>query len=105
MGKIKITPPVGTYGLAVEPWTPGEVYAVAADWAEAACSVLSYGEDGWQPTGRQVADFRHSARAALIEEIRQSMLASGDYPSAAILKDIVAESVEIDDTGDTDSLD
>lgn len=58
MTKIKITTPVGTYGLAVEPFGKGEIYAVAADWSQASSPVMVYGEDGWtkDECGRQVAE-------------------------------------------------
>lgn len=39
--------PAGMSGLAVEPWSAGEIYAVAADWAQASSPVLVYGQDGW----------------------------------------------------------
>lgn len=77
-----VTAPAGMSGLWVEPWSRGEIYAVAADWAQASCPVLVYGEDGWtnDSHGRQVADFRHNERAALDSEIREAMGASGDEP-------------------------
>jgi hypothetical protein len=80
--KTTITAPTGKSGLAVEPWSKGEVYAVAANWAQASDPVLSYGQRGWdiEECGRQVADFRHSARAALESVIRRAIEAGGDTP-------------------------
>jgi hypothetical protein len=70
--------PRGTYGLLCEPWTPGEVYGVAANWAQASCTVLTYGEDGWVATGHQVADYRHNDRAALIDVLAEQLRMGGD---------------------------
>ncbi len=78
-----LTTPAGMSGLAIEPWTPGEVYAVAADWAQAAATVWSYADGRWVPTGRQVADYRHDPRAALLRELRETLEASGDDPDDA----------------------
>jgi hypothetical protein len=68
--------PAGTYGLAVAPWSADEIYAVAADWRQAAAPVMAYGPDGWYYTGRQVADYRHSPRAALAAELAEAISAS-----------------------------
>jgi hypothetical protein len=54
--------PADTSGLVIEPWAPGEVYGVAADWAQASCPVFFYGPTGWEPRQYQVADFRHRPR-------------------------------------------
>jgi hypothetical protein len=74
--------PLGMSGLYVEPWTKGEIYAVAANWAQAGSPVLVYGEDGWthDEHGRQVADFRHRTRAALESIIREAIEMGGDEP-------------------------
>jgi hypothetical protein len=81
--KTKISAPAGMTGLACEPWSRGEVYAVAANWAEASCPVRSYGDDGWGyiEGGLQVADFRHNARAALEDVIRRTIEACGEEPN------------------------
>jgi hypothetical protein len=75
--KTKIYAPAGMTGLAVEPWNTGEVYAVAANWAQAASPVMVYGRNGWECDGhgRQVADFRHDPKEALESEIRKAMVA------------------------------
>lgn len=73
--------PAGTSGLVIEPWTPGEVYGVAANWADAASPVYFLGShpgDGWSTRQYQVADFRHEPREALECELRQALIASGD---------------------------
>ena len=75
--------PRGTTGLIVEPWSQGEIYGVAANWANASNTVWTYGEDGWQSAHAQVADFRHSPHAALIAELAETLSASGDDPADA----------------------
>jgi len=87
--------PDGTSGLAVEPWLKGEIYAVAADWSQAAGQVWSYGEDGWIPTGQQVADYRHHACAALAREISEALVMSGEEDDEDEVSDIVSRAVEI----------
>ena len=100
---IEVTCPAGTSGLAVEPWSKGEVYAVAANWAQASAPVYTYGMNGWglDRCGRQVADFRHSAKAALRDEITYAIATSEGIPSADVDDDevdgIVSDAVEIDD--------
>jgi len=82
--------PGGTWGLVIEPWTPGEVYGVAAIWGEAAAMVYHYTGDGeWEPMGRQVADFRHQPEAALMEELQESISMSGGEPEEA--RELVAD--------------
>lgn len=88
--------PAGTYGLSCEPWARGEFYAVAANWADASAPVLAYGPDGWVPTGSQVADYRHSARAALAAVIREAMTASGSSPDEDEVVAILDDGVDID---------
>lgn len=63
--------PTGTYGLAVAPWSPTEVYAVAARWSEAGDTVQTWARDRWIDSGRQVAEFRHEPAAALAAAIRE----------------------------------
>lgn len=97
--KTKISTPVGMSGLAVEPWSKGEVYAVAANWAEASSPVMVYGEDGWtnDECGRQVADFRHNDRAALKDIIERAIVASGDEVDDDEVEAILAKAVEVSD--------
>jgi hypothetical protein len=101
--KINLTCPAGTYGLAVEPWAEGEIYAVAADWAEASDPVMAYGPGGWnqQCSGPQVATYRHRPEDALRAEIRHAIATSEGIPSDEVDDDeverIVADAVEIGD--------
>ena len=74
------TAPAGTSGLAGTPWAPDEIFAVAADWGQASAPVWAHNGDEWAQTMLQVADHRHSPRAALIAELRESVRASGDDP-------------------------
>lgn len=64
--------PAGTAGLAVAPWSADEVYAVAANWGQASAPVLTWAEDRWIDSGRQVADFRHEPESALAAELREA---------------------------------
>lgn len=103
MPTINLTTPAGTCGLAVEPWSKGEIYAVAANWAQASAPVYTYGQRGWHidRAGRQVADFRHRMRDALADEIRYAIATSEGIPSDDVDEDevesIVGDAVEIDD--------
>lgn len=105
---INLTCPAGTYGLAVEPWAKGEIYAVAANWAQASDPVLTYGGREWSQmwSGQQVATYRHRAEDALRAEIRNAIAASEGIPSDEVDDDeieaIVSEAVEIDDGSDDD---
>lgn len=87
--------PAGTNGLLIEPWTPGEVYGVAADWAQAAAPVYFLWGDGpdaeWRTRQYQVADFRHRAIDALDCELRQALIASGEDEDDAA--DLLADAV------------
>lgn len=98
-----LTTPDGMSGLACEPWTPGEIYAVAADWAQASSPVLVWGNEEWtlDECGRQVADFRHDPAAALEDLIERCNRASGgadltDDEMAAIIADAVEIGPETD---------
>lgn len=75
--------PAGTSGLAIEPWAKGEIYAVAANWAQASAPVWHYGPEGWEHSGRQVADYRHDPRPALVRELAEALEASDDDPDDA----------------------
>ena len=86
-------------GLAVEPWTKGEIYAVAADWAQASSPILTSIEGGWSGNGRQVADYRHrvkdALRAIVIDAIAMSEgIASEDVDDDEV-DGIVASATEI----------
>jgi hypothetical protein len=86
--------PAGKYGLMVK--FAGEIYAVAADWRQAADEVWGYSdsEGEWIPTGRQVADYRHSSRAALMGSIRDCI--GDDCDDDIDLDSIVARAARID---------
>jgi hypothetical protein len=94
MKAIAIKCPAGKYGLMVK--FAGEIYAVAADWRQAADEVWVYSdsEGEWIPTGRQVADYRHSSRAALMDSIRDCI--GDDCDDDIDLDSIVARAVRID---------
>lgn len=94
---IRISTPAGTTGIAVEPWAAGEIYAVAADWAQASSQVMTYGPDGWDSTQYQVADFRHNDRAALESIIRDAIQMGGDEPDDDDVESIMDDAAEIDD--------
>ncbi|MCC7241294.1 MAG: hypothetical protein IT180_05170 [Acidobacteria bacterium] len=95
MTSATITCPGGLTGLAVEPWTPGEIYAVAANWTQASAPVLAYGEQGWRQTGHQVADYRHRPALALALELRSALHCGGDDSDDAIINDIVSDAYPI----------
>ena len=52
----------------------GDVYEITANFANASSSVEG------DPHGRQVADFRHSPRAAMESLLREMVSVSGDDP-------------------------
>lgn len=84
--------PEGTGGLVIEPWSAGEIYGVAADWAQAASPVYFYSCSGWEQRQYQVADFRHKKREALDCELRQAIIAGGgDEDDAADVLDDATE--------------
>lgn len=73
--RTRLTPPPGTRGMMCAPWSPGEIYAVAAVWERAEAPVYRYTGDGWEATGRQVADHGHRASKALEAELRLAIAA------------------------------
>ena len=93
----EIAAPQGMTGIACEPWTPGEIYAVAADWGQASCPVMVWGDGEWtqDECGRQVADFRHSPQSALRDLIYRSIRAGGDDPDKDEVAGIVEDALEI----------
>ena len=90
--------PAGMTGLMVEPWTPGEVYAVAAKWAQASSPVYTWGRSSWdiQSHGMQVADFRHSPQRALKLEIEEAVRAGGDDLDEDEVRAIVRDARKIE---------
>lgn len=68
--------------LSTRVW--GDTYAVRADWAQASDQVQALDADGdWIATGHQVADYRHSAEAALRAQLELSAIASGPFDETA----------------------
>lgn len=74
---------------------------MAANWAQASDPILVYGHREWRPNGRQVADYRHDATAALraeiIEAIAMSEGISRDDVDDDEVDGIMSDAVEIDD--------
>lgn len=91
----EIVAPQGMRGIAVEPWTPGEIYAVAANWSQAACPVYYWGDGDWVQWGRQVADFRHDDRDALESLILEAVRDSGDDPDEVDVAEILKDAVDV----------
>ncbi len=83
--------PDGTSGLVTEPWAAGEIYGVAADWTDGASPVWCYGASDWVDNGKRVADFAHEPRSAMLCELEDSLLSSGDDPDA---EDLLNDAVE-----------
>lgn len=68
--------------LSTRVW--GDTYAVRANWAQASDQVQALDADGdWVATGHQVADYRHSAEAALRAQLELSAIASGPFDETA----------------------
>ena len=94
-----LTAPIGMAGLACEPWSKGEIYAVAADWSQAGSPVMVYGRNKWDyiSSGLQVAFFRHNDRAALEYVIREAIVAGGDEPDDDDVESILDRAIDISD--------
>ena len=96
-----LTCPAGTSGLAVEPWSRGEIYAVSANGSQASSPILTYGPNGWSGNGRQVADYRHNPAAALRSEIVEAIATSEGIPTDEVDDDevdgIVDDATDISD--------
>lgn len=94
-----LTCPDGMYGLAVEPWGANEIYAVAANWAQASSPVMVWGDavSGWccDEHGRQVADFRHNSRKALESILRDAVIMGGDDPDDVDIESMLDDAVSI----------
>jgi hypothetical protein len=101
-----LTCPAGKSGLAVEPWSKGEIYAVCANWAQASDPILVYGPDGWSGNGRQVADYRHRTKDALRAIIIEAIAVSEGIPSDDVDDDevdgIVDDATEISDEAESE---
>lgn len=94
-----VAAPAGMSGIYVEPWSKGEIYGVAANWAQASSPVLVYGDRGWNydECGRQVADFRHSARAALRGIIVRAIEMGGDEADEEEVDGILDDATDLID--------
>ncbi len=61
-----------------------ETYRLRFDPAQATCQIerdTSYeDEGGWESTGKQVADYGHSPRDAMRDELEQTIEQGGDHP-------------------------
>jgi hypothetical protein len=99
MATKQIVCPDGMSGLMVVPWSANEIYAVAANWAQASSPVMTYADDGWEydRCGRQVADFRHSPRAALEDVIRTAISMGGDKPDDDEVESIIDDATDVGD--------
>lgn len=76
-----------------------DIYRIRADFAQAASSVQMQDEDGvWMPTGKQVADFRHDAAAAM-SAILTEVAEAGDGAEDEIgtIAAAVAQMIVVDD--------
>jgi len=71
----------------------GETFELRADFVRAECPIERRTEDGWQPTGRQVADYGHDPAAAMREELRQCLIDAGDDSGAGEIEAAVAAMV------------
>lgn len=64
------------YRGAIFEAVPGEVFGACANWNQASAPVHTFGPDGWSQSGRQVAEYRHSAIEAIREQIEETEGAS-----------------------------
>ncbi len=55
-----------------------DTYSLRANWGDAASAIERETEGGWEPTGMQVADYRHSSEDAMRAELEAAVVASGD---------------------------
>ena len=89
------------YGTTI--W--GDRYAVRADWSQASSPIEHLdGDNEWQPTGRQVADYCHSADAALREYIERHVVDGLDAETVSEI-DAAMENAEYDADEDIDTSD
>jgi len=82
--------PTGTAGWVVEP-SREDVWGVAAHWVEASSPVFAYGGDGWFPTGRCVADYRHRAWDAFVDWL------AAEFREADVLEAILQRAIGFHD--------
>ena len=82
----------------------GDIYRHRADWTQASSQIERDTEDGWGPTGRQVADYSHDSAEAMRQELRDAVEAGGDDPDGSDMADEIFDatinSVEYDDDVD-----
>ncbi len=62
----------------------GDTYRLRANFAEATCAIdrdTSCGDEGgWEPTGKQVADYGHHPEGAMFDELCEAVRTSGEDP-------------------------
>lgn len=56
-------------------------YEIRASWGDPSCAIERMTEDGWEPTGRQVSDFRHMPADAMRQELEAVIRAGGGDPA------------------------
>lgn len=67
----------------------GQKFCVNANWAEASSPIYTLDSEGnWVSSGEQVADYRHSARAAMRAQLLAELRASGDSDDPDLLAEI-----------------
>ena len=69
----------------------GDLYTIRADWTQASSQIERDTGDGWEPTGRQVADFAHDSAEAMRQELRDAVRAGGDDPDDPDIADEINE--------------
>lgn len=76
--------PAGERRLVTTCWEGYQVYAVQANWSDAASQVFAYGDGDLYSLGKQVADFRHKPEKALRHVLELAAAYSDDDESEAI---------------------
>ena len=71
----------------------GDIYRLRADWTQASSQIERDTEDGWAPTGWQVADFSHDDLMAMRQELRDAVRAGGDDPDDPDIAEDIAEAI------------
>ncbi len=69
----------------------GDIYRLRADWTQASSQIERDTEDGWEPTGWQVADFSHDSAEAMRQELRDAVRAGGDDPDESEIADEISK--------------
>lgn len=94
--------PAGTYGLLVETWSKGDVYAVAADWTQAGSPIYVYRnlpgvQVGWRENVRHVGGSWDNPQDALRAVIGENVDASEEAVHGLVQQ----HAVEIEDPNAT----